>query len=85
MTCTLIALSLMLTAAKDDGPKVELLWPDGAPDAKGTEDRDKPTLTIFLPPEGKGNGTSVVICPGGGYQFLAVDHEGKQIPEWLNQ
>src|SRR5207302_7717454 len=35
--------------------------------------------------EGKANGTAVVICPGGGYQFLAVDHEGKQIGEWLTR
>jgi acetyl esterase/lipase len=85
MTCTLIALSLMLTAAKDDGPKVELLWPDGAPGAKGTEDVDKPTLTIWLPPADKANGAAVVICPGGGYGALAIDHEGKQIAEWLNK
>src|SRR5262249_6605285 len=32
----------------------------------------------------KANGTAVVICPGGGYRFLAVDHEGRQIAEWLN-
>jgi acetyl esterase/lipase len=84
MICTLLTLSLVLSLPPADTPKVELLWPNGAPDAKGTEDRDKPTLTIFLPPEGKVNGASVVICPGGGYQFLAVDHEGKQIAEWLN-
>jgi len=29
-------------------------------------------------------GTAVVICPGGGYQLLAVDHEGRQIAEWFN-
>src|SRR5215831_11844874 len=84
MSCTILALSLVL-ALPPDMPKVELLWPNGAPDAKGTEERDKPTLTVFLPPEGKANGAAVVICPGGGYQFLAVDHEGKQIGEWLNK
>jgi acetyl esterase/lipase len=25
-----------------------------------------------------------VICPGGGYGFLAMDHEGHQIAQWLN-
>jgi acetyl esterase/lipase len=84
MSCTFLILSLVL-ALPPDSPKVELLWPDGAPGAKGTEEADKPTLTIFLPPEGKANGTAVVVCPGGGYQFLAVDHEGKQIGEWLNK
>jgi len=85
MTCTLLTLTFALALPAADAPKVELLWPNGAPGALGTEDRDKPTLTISLPPEGKANGAAVVICPGGGYQFLAVDHEGKQIAEWLNK
>src|SRR5207245_10736202 len=50
----------------------------------GQEPPDKPTLTIFLPEPGKANGTAVVICPGGGYGALAVDHEGRQVAEWLN-
>lgn len=63
---------------------VELLWPGGAPNAKGDSDGDKPTLTIYLPPKEKATGAAVVICPGGGYGFLAMDHEGHQIAQWLN-
>ena len=63
---------------------VEYLWPDGAPGAKGDTENDKPTLTIYLPPKEKANGTSVVICPGGGYWHLAFDHEGHKIAKWLN-
>lgn len=65
-------------------PKTELLWPDGAPHAKGDADGDKPSLTIYLPPEDKATGAAVVICPGGGYGHLAMDHEGHQVAEWLN-
>lgn len=65
-------------------PKTELLWPGGAPDAKGDQPADKPTLTVWLPEADKATGTAVVICPGGGYGGLATDHEGKQIGEWLN-
>jgi len=65
-------------------PKVELLWPDGAPGAKGDRPEDKPTLTIYVPEPAKANGTAVVICPGGGYGFVAMDHEGHQIARWLN-
>ena len=65
-------------------PQRELLWPDGAPEAKGDKPEDKPTLTIFLPKKSKANGTAVVICPGGAYGHLSVDQEGKQIAEWLN-
>ena len=65
-------------------PRVELLWPGGAPGAVGTDDLDKPSLSIFLPPAGRATGSGVVICPGGGYGGLAVDYEGKDIARWLN-
>ncbi len=65
-------------------PAVEFLWPGGAPGAIGSEDADKPSLTIFLPSPGRATGAGVVVCPGGGYGFLAADHEGKQIAQWLN-
>ncbi|MBN1805598.1 MAG: alpha/beta hydrolase [Sedimentisphaerales bacterium] len=77
-------LITLTTANAADSHKVELLWPDGAPGAKGTEDGDKPSLTIYLPPEEKATGAAVVICPGGGYGHLAMDHEGHQIAQWLN-
>src|SRR5688572_13520507 len=63
---------------------VEPLWPGGAPGAVGIEDRDKPTLTLRLADPAKANGTAVIVCPGGGYGGLAIDHEGKQIADWLN-
>src|ERR1700752_558426 len=44
----------------------------------------RPTLTVFLPPKGKGNGTAVVICPGGGYMHLAMGHEGVEVTRMLN-
>src|SRR5438093_11209040 len=64
-------------------PKVELLWPDGAPGAVGQDDVDRPELRIYLSST-KSSGTAVVVCPGGGYRGLAMDHEGRQIAEWLN-
>jgi acetyl esterase/lipase len=65
-------------------PKGELLWPGGAPGAKGDSDDDKPTLTIFLPPKEQANGAAVVVCPGGGYGHLAISYEGFDIGRWLN-
>jgi acetyl esterase/lipase len=89
--CIVIALlGLLLTglfsarADEESKQSIVLLWPQGAPDAVGQDEKDKPSLTIFLPPAEKATGAAVVICPGGGYGFLAVDHEGKQIGEWLN-
>src|SRR5262249_28152728 len=66
----------LLTVAEAEQPKVEPLWPKGAPGAVGQEDADKPSLTIHLPPADKANGAAVVVCPGGGYGNLAVDKEG---------
>ena len=60
------------------------LWPNGAPGALGDEDRDKPTLTIFLPLKSQATGVGLVLCPGGSYVALAANHEGRQVANWLN-
>lgn len=41
-----------------------------------------PTLTIYRP-EGKGNGKLVLVLPGGGYDVVAIFHEGSEIAEVL--
>ncbi len=85
-TLTLAAplfLAALAYAQHAPAPKVELLWPNGAPGALGSEDTDKPNLTVYLP-HANGEHSGVVVCPGGGYGMLAVDHEGKQIADWLN-
>jgi acetyl esterase/lipase len=61
-----------------------LLWPDGAPGAKGTDAIDRPKITPYLAPSGTANGAAVIVIPGGGYQVVAADHEGKAVAEWLN-
>ncbi len=65
-------------------PETRLLWPKGAPGALGEAESDKPSITIYLAPQEKASGAAVVVYPGGGYGALALDHEGKQIAEWLN-
>jgi acetyl esterase/lipase len=86
---SLLLLSLATTSAPAaEGPKTYPLWPDGAPGALGKETGDDfhsgdiPTITVYRPE--KPTGASVVVCPGGGYVFLATEHEGKQVAEWLN-
>jgi acetyl esterase/lipase len=44
----------------------------------------KPTVTIYRPEAGKANGACVVVCPGGGYNILAMDLEGTEVCRWLN-
>ena len=59
------------------------LWPGDAPQAHGKRCEDIPTLTIFDPQQGDGNGSAVVIFPGGGYTWLAANLEGRQIADWF--
>lgn len=60
------------------------LWENGAPGALGSDDKDRPTLTVYLPDSEKATGAAVVICPGGGYAMLAP-HEGGQYARFLNE
>ena len=60
------------------------LWPEAAPGAKGKEPGDVPAILVSLAPSEKANGAAIVVCPGGGYGGLAMDHEGHQIAQWLN-
>jgi acetyl esterase/lipase len=60
------------------------LWPDGAPGAKGKDEKDTPAVHLALSAPQRASGAAVVICPGGGYGALAMDHEGRQIARWLN-
>jgi acetyl esterase/lipase len=59
------------------------LWQGGAPGALGNRPEDQPVLTPYLPPEGRTNGTAVVIFPGGGYQHLSMEKEGSDVANWL--
>ncbi len=60
-------------------------------DEKGTDNITRvfrvsdPELIVYPAPEDKANGTAVIICPGGGYHILAIDHEGHNIAKWLNE
>jgi acetyl esterase/lipase len=45
----------------------------------------RPTLTIYLPPKEKANGTAVIVCPGGGYWVVSAHHEGVDVARRLNE
>ncbi len=64
-------------------PQTFRLWNGPAPGAAGTADADIPTLTYY-PVYGRGAGTAVIVAPGGGYGNLAMNHEGRQVANWLN-
>jgi acetyl esterase/lipase len=77
------SITLFASGKASTEPEVQLLWPKGAPGAVGDDEKDKPSITIYLPAADKGTGAAVVVCPGGGYGALALDHEGKQVADWL--
>ncbi len=64
-------------------PQTIRLWNGDAPGAMGHEDKDIPTLTVYAA-NGKGANVGVVVAPGGGYQGLAMNHEGRQVANFLN-
>jgi acetyl esterase/lipase len=43
----------------------------------------QPTLTVYKPDPTRANGTSVVICPGGGFMALSIASEGTEVAKWL--
>lgn len=44
-----------------------------------------PSIVVFKPKESVDNGIGIIICPGGGYNILAIDLEGYEIAQWLNK
>lgn len=43
----------------------------------------RPLLEVYLPDNSICNGKAIVVCPGGGYNILAIDLEGYEVAEWL--
>lgn len=44
----------------------------------------EPTLTVFRASSATAATPTVIICPGGGYQILAINKEGTEVAAWLN-
>lgn len=73
------------------------LWPDGAPGFESRKNEPEqakdwwvrnvhnPSITVFLPPAGTANGTSVLICPGGGHRNLVYNAEGTETATYFNK
>ena len=58
------------------------LWQAKAPNKNGLQ--DTAYIKVFLPDEKRATGRAVVICPGGGYAFLAMQHEGTDWAPFFN-
>jgi acetyl esterase/lipase len=81
----LLIFACALALAKDPQTNYNLpLWDGTAPMAAGEGPLDRPFLTVFQPPEGKRNGGSIVIAPGGSNIMLMYGGEGMDIAERYN-
>lgn len=58
------------------------LWTAKAPNKNGLQ--DTAYIKVYLPDAKRATGRAVVICPGGGYAHLAMDHEGTQWAPFFN-
>lgn len=89
-----------MVSATCAGQQVVNVWPEGKVPLKTSDAPEKvnpsqddivrltdvnvPSLAVFLAKDtGKPN-PAVMVCPGGGYNILAWNHEGTEVAEWLN-
>jgi len=80
----LMATAILSVAAMAQQGKTFLLWPNGAPNNNGNP-TDTAKMTVFLPDAKRATGRAIVICPGGGYGHLALEHEGTAWADFLNE
>src|SRR4051812_33216358 len=76
------------------------IWPGEAPGEKGDVGAEynaaakenkvrianvtRPTIALRHAPANNDTGAAVLVCPGGGYNRLAMDIEGEDVCRWLN-
>ena len=75
------------------------LWPGGAPGSESWDQVEEeavmpgwnmpyvrnitqPSLIVY--PAEKANGAAVIVAPGGAFHYLAIEHEGTQVAEYLS-
>lgn len=72
-----------------------LVYPNGAIDSNGLTKKDEKYVEygkennseakyfLFIPDKKKATHQAVIICPGGGYQYLVYRNEGINVAKWL--
>ena len=45
----------------------------------------RPLITHYPADPENSIGTAILVCPGGGYNILAYEHEGTEVCKWLNE
>lgn len=81
--CSTLLMPLTVSAQKPPVPPMTAIYDGAAPDAKGTQAKDAPHVYEYVPEKGAAPTSAIVICPGGGYAGLAMDHEGFNEANWF--
>lgn len=81
---TLHAAPVASTNTAPQDHSIVRLWEGPAPGALGSADTDIPTLTCYFAAGPQATRSAFVVCPGGGYQHLAIEKEGTATAQWLN-
>jgi acetyl esterase/lipase len=95
-TALLGLIFFQLTKAQDI--TIPLWAPGKVPNYQKTDETEKsesrdivliskvqsPEIAVFLPAKRNANGQAVIICPGGGYAYLAYNWEGTDVAKLLN-
>jgi len=91
---TMAGMLIGLSAMAQEPTEMKL-WPNGAPNDNGLTGPEKhmengrvgnitdPVIYVYKADPAKNTGAAVVICPGGGYVRLAMNHEGHDVARWL--
>lgn len=94
---TAFVLMTAIASAKDYGQTATVkIWDNTTaphsngiitPEQESTPNRlsntSEAVLYLFPADEARATGQAVVICPGGGYIRLAIDHEGYEMAQWF--
>jgi acetyl esterase/lipase len=95
MKTILVTVLLFMAVSVQAQKPIEIpLWPNGTPNTNGLKGEEengengrvsnilKPDITVYC--AYKPNGMAIIMCPGGGYARLAMDHEGHDMASWFN-
>ena len=91
----LTVVVLMTLAASAQEPIEMKVWTSGAPNSNGLTGPEEPlengrvanvtdpVIYVYKADPAKNTGAAVILCPGGGYVRLAMNHEGHDVAKWL--
>lgn len=92
----LLGAAVLLSPAAAGAQQQLPLWPNGAPGFESRRDIpeqaaeywaksiNNPSVTAWLPPEGKANGAALIVLPGGGHRLLVIHPEGTDVARLMN-